>query len=324
MTISKTKVKVEKKKTIKNPEKNKLSCAQKIINFSSIKHNYRFDKPNFDPIKLLDSLKYTSPKITALLSNIQKLDKKDFNDSGKLYKHYIYSGTGNGYGAKILASAFIAAGYINVTIKKGSRISIDHEIIKIKDESKFALLSSTAIWNTPTTQLTTKETLQVFNERPHNIYGDKIRFIILDSGFKEGIDLYDVKYCHIFEDQLNPSDLIQAQGRALRFRGQCGLEFNNGWVLNVFNYSLVKVTSKYYFLTDKKSILRTIQENDPKLKFKMNLIQSMTKIIKESAIDADLNKNVNNYKSDDFSKYIYFSVISLGLTSLLAYGILKK
>ena len=67
-----------------------------------------------------------------------------------------------------------------------------------------------------------------------------MRFIILDSGFKEGIDLFDVKYVHIFEPANTIADLKQVIGRATRTCGQRGLEFieNIGWPLYVYNYYL--------------------------------------------------------------------------------------
>ena len=81
--------------------------------------------------------------------------------------------------------------------------------------------------------------LASFNKRPNNINGEDIRFMILDSGFKEGIDLFDVKYVHIFEPQLTKADMTQAVGRATRYCGQKGLKFvpNEGWKLDVFTYT---------------------------------------------------------------------------------------
>ena len=55
----------------------------------------------------------------------------------------------------------------------------------------------------------------MYNERPSNINGDNMRFIVLDSGFKEGIDLFDVKYVHIFEPQRTNADYQQAIGLSL-------------------------------------------------------------------------------------------------------------
>jgi hypothetical protein len=80
----------------------------------------------------------------------------------------------------------------------------------------------------------------MYNERPANIHGKNVRLIILDSGFKEGIDLFDVKYVHIFEPSITIADLKQTVGRATRTCGQKGLEFqkNIGWPLYVYNYYL--------------------------------------------------------------------------------------
>jgi len=35
----------------------------------------------------------------------------------------------------------------------------------------------------------------------------------MDSGFKEGIDLFDIKYVHIFEHSVNSADQKQVIGR---------------------------------------------------------------------------------------------------------------
>lgn len=280
-----------KKKVIK--QQNPLSCASKILNFTNIGFKDRFDKPKFDKETFIESLSIKSPKLIALLSKIRELDAKDYKETKKLYKHYIYSGVGNGYGSKIIASALVAAGYDIIINKKGNKITIDPLLLKNPSESKFAVLSSTALYNTPANPIATKEILKVFNERPDNIYGQKIRFIILDSGFKEGIDLYDIKYCHIFEDQLYKSDLIQAEGRALRFRGQCGLPFNKGWILDVFNYSSVKIIKDGYFNTKKENIIKEIQKLDSELNFRIGFQESLMDVIQKSAIDCELNKNVN-------------------------------
>ena len=68
-----------------------------------------------------------------------------------------------------------------------------------------------------------------------------IRFLLLDQGYKEGIDVFDVKYLHLFDDLLTDSDRKQAIGRGTRFCGQKGLDFNPvlGWPLHVFKYNLL-------------------------------------------------------------------------------------
>ena len=62
----------------------------------------------------------------------------------------------------------------------------------------------------------------------------------MDSGFKEGIDLFDVKYVHIFEPQTSKADQKQVIGRGTRTCGQRGLDFHptKGWPLYVFVYDI--------------------------------------------------------------------------------------
>lgn len=62
------------------------------------------------------------------------------------------------------------------------------------------------------------EILKIYNKRPDNIYGENIRYLLIDQGFKEGIDVFDVKYVHIFDDLLTPSDEKQAIGRGTFLR----------------------------------------------------------------------------------------------------------
>ncbi len=104
----------------------------------------------------------------------------------------------------------------------------------------FYLLSSVAVFDQPISVATKKQILKNFNERPNNIYGENIRFIVMDSGFKEGIDLFDIKYIHIFEPPMNMADQKQVIGRGTRTCGQKGLVFHptQGWPLHVFIYDL--------------------------------------------------------------------------------------
>jgi hypothetical protein len=302
-----------------------IKCAMQVMNYSSIGLNERFDKPAFDKNYFLKNLIVSSPKMVELLKNIKRLDESDYKKYGKLFKHYIYSGVGGGYGSKIIASAFVSSGYQLVNVKRRSKITVSQEIINTKNESKFALLSSTALWNTPSSPSTTKEILEIFNQRPENIHGDKIRFIILDSGFKEGIDLYDVKYCHIFEDQINESDTTQAIGRALRFRGQCGLNFvkNEGWELKVFVYISV-IIKENFFKNTEINILDYLKRNDTTLNFRLNFSKELNEITMKNSIDYYLNKNINEYTFKKpfnfFSKVlpVVAGVATLGSVSALS------
>jgi hypothetical protein len=277
-----------KSQTAKSP----LDCAREVMNYTSIKVTDRFDKPRFDKTAFLANLSISSPKLVALLNNIEMLDKKDYSAERKLYKHYIFSDLKKGYGAKIIASAFAATGYDIVMKKQGSKIVLDQNLLNQKNESKFAVLSSTALWDTPVDTKTTKMVLAAFNERPGNVFGDKIRFIILDSGFKEGIDLFDIKYAHIFEDQRTQADFTQSVGRGTRFCGQKGLKFGKGkgWDLNVYNYKLYKPVKKFKFFENKEVIMNILQKDNTGI----NTINDISQIIQDTAVDYYLNKNINN------------------------------
>jgi hypothetical protein len=56
--------------------------------------------------------KNASPKIDTLLKKIQELDKKDLKETGKLYKHFIFTDLKSStYGAKMIGSALVSNGY---------------------------------------------------------------------------------------------------------------------------------------------------------------------------------------------------------------------
>jgi hypothetical protein len=319
--------------TIERPQRNPIQCAREILNYSSIERSDRFDKPgSFNPEKLVEKLHVTSPTLEAMLRKIEELDKKDFLVRNKLYKHYIFTDIKRGYGAKIIASAMVAAGYIPVIKAKGTRIVIDSEKIDIKSDSKFAILSSTSLWNATTSLNSTKEILTAFNKRPDNIFGKDIRFIVLDSSFKEGVDLYDVKYCHIFESQLDNSSLVQAIGRGTRFCGQRGLRFNGGWDLNVFNYhSISKPVGFFKGIANKvlfrkqKSIVRSLQERDPNIIKKNSTEAFLTELMINNAVDKKLNSNINNLNTKSNVEFILIAAtVAAIVTTGLIYNKNKK
>jgi len=116
----------------------------------------------------------------------------------------------------------------------------DDETVQANKNRSFFLLSSVAVFGQPINVANKKLILKKFNQRPENIHGEQARFIIMDSGFKEGIDLFDIKYIHIFEPPVNAADQKQVIGRGTRTCGQRGLKFHptRGWPLHVFIYDL--------------------------------------------------------------------------------------
>lgn len=274
-------------------EKQRL-CIRRVANWSSLKPYHKFDSASFNPKLLLRDLPTASPKLQVLLDTIEKLNMDDRITHGHNHKHFIFSDLGFGYGAKIIASALLAKGY-RLAYNQNHQLTIGKE----DSRPSFALLSSSTIYGKPLTQKSKKALLAAFNSRPENIYGANIQIIILDSGFKEGIDLFDVKYVHIFEPQISHADQRQVIGRATRTCGQKGLKFdpNQGWPLDVRIYD----SQFSRIVRDRKYDLNTMHElylSKSGIDVRTNnLVAELEKYSAQAAIDATLNKAIHSKES---------------------------
>lgn len=238
-------------------------CLRKKANWSKSSNAYKFDHPDFDPEKLMRDIPTHSSKLSVLLKKIKDLDKKDMEKDGRLYKHFIYSDVKSAsYGAKLIAGALIASGMqlaytaplkqqpIARESQQGGREPVKKIYKKIEFLSdnvlqstrgnNFFLLTSLGVYDQPITAALKKSIFKKFNERPDNVHGDLARIIIMDGGYKEGVDLFDIKYVHIFEPPVTMADQRQVIGRGTRTCGQKGLEFHptQGWPLHVFIYDV--------------------------------------------------------------------------------------
>ena len=273
-------------------------CIRNVSNWSTVKLKYRFDNHQFDPILVRKVMAEASPKINQMIHNIKLLDENDFKETGKTFKHFIYSDIRGTNGIKIVASAMISSGYKLGMIPKNQNIELE-----LTEPNQFVLLTGTALWGYPIKEETKKEIIKIFNERPKNIYGDKIRFIIGDSGYKEGVDLFDVKYIHILEPQLSDADTKQIIGRATRLCGQSGLKFipNQGWKLDVYEYHLRLPNNKKEVNTAHDLMLK-VGKVDVSQTQTINELQNL---MFQTAVDRDLNLAINFYGKEEttFDKF---------------------
>ena len=207
-----------------------------------------------------------SGKYTALLRKLRELDALDMRDYGTKFKHFIFTDLrDSAFGGKALGGFLVHGGYEFAMAKDGGKVVLKAGSLVETGSNKFAILQSQPMWGKPLTQDLKQTILKTYNARPKgsstpegiapvgaipkggtpedrrsgNIHGEHLRILVLDSKFKEGIDLFDVKYVHVMEEAIASSDLKQAVGRATRFCGQKGLPFlpGEGWRLNVFIYS---------------------------------------------------------------------------------------
>jgi len=184
----------------------------------------------------LAKLKKRAPKIVDLMNKILEVNQKDQQDYGHGFKHYIFVNNKQEYGVKLVIAALMAHPSFHVRNTDARTLSAPHPG---KNNVGF-LVSSLYYGINYDTKKFRKEIMDAYNDRKDNVYGEKMNIIILDSGFKEGIDLLDVKYAHIFDELKNQSEMKQAVGRALRYCGQAGLPYPalRGWTLRVFTYKL--------------------------------------------------------------------------------------
>jgi len=290
------------------------ACLRKVSNWSKVKKEHKFESNAYDRDIVLEHMPVASPKMEAMLRKIEELDKKDMKEHGKLFKHFIFSEVNQGgYGGKIITSALIASGKQlcyeigdieeakgKKKARQGFRMLSEADLKKTKGNN-FALLSSVNIFKKSMPVRFKKELLAKYNSRPDNVYGDQIRFIIMDAGFKEGIDLFDVKYVHIFEPQTSKADEKQVIGRATRTCGQKGLPFHPkmGWPLYVFMYdvSVPNILKKEGAITEDtlfQSYLKASQIDVSQLFFASEL-ENLAVV---GSVDYELNKNIHNFKVD--------------------------
>jgi len=295
-------------------------CIRKKCNWSSVRNEYKFDDLSFDPEIFLKDVTNNSPKLNALLKKMAYLDARDEKKYGKKFKHFIFSDIkSGGQGAKMLASALIANDW-----KLGYRSELKNrdKIEKAKEDglkmpkavwgslellpneqlntNSFFLLSSVSVYDKPISVKMKKEILSRFNERPGNVHGKNIRAIIMDSGFKEGIDLFDIKYIHIFEPSVNLADQKQVIGRGTRTCGQKGLEFHpsRGWPLEVYIYDLeIPEPLRTSLLGSKNTeeLLMKAMNMDVRLANFEYDIENLSII---GSVDYELNKNVHEFNVD--------------------------
>jgi hypothetical protein len=285
------------------------SCIKETSNWSKIASVHKFDHKDFSKEAILKDIETSAPKLKALMDKIIELDSNDIREHKRLYKHFIYSDIKSSYGAKLIASALYAYGFEHAyhvgKTQRGLSFQLKMDTLNHNQKNVFATLTSVSFFEKPIGINFRKELLKVFNSRPDNIYGDKIRIIILDSGFREGVDLFDVKYAHLFEPIITVADEKQAIGRVTRYCGQKGLEFHpsEGWPVQVFRYETIvpKAIRKilhvqYPDLAPSETFFQMFMKFsnvDPK---KITFANELEKISVRAAVDYELTRNIHEFK----------------------------
>lgn len=268
-------------------------CLRKVANMSSVKPALLMDTKMFNPKMLKLMMPRGAPKLQMLFDKINELDAKDMRTHKKHFKHMIFTDIdSSNYGAKLIASAFVAQDFTPVFTKELSFKS--DEALMGTQGKNFGLLLSKTFGAKSMNVKFKKAQMHKYNQRPENINGDLMRFIILDQGFKEGIDLFDVKYVHLFEPLVSPADQKQAIGRGTRFCGQKGLTFHPrfGWPLYVFRYD-VKLAKP---INGKKTMFELFIEYSNIDLRKVIFASEVEKATIEASVDHQLTKEIHSFE----------------------------
>jgi hypothetical protein len=260
---------------------------------SSVKPNMLMDTKAFNVDLLKLSIPRAAPKLAHLFQKIKELDAKDMRVHKKQFKHMIFTDISSStYGAKLIASAFVAHGFVPA-FTNNLGLKSDEKLLESKGNN-FGLLLSKTFGKKSMSVKMKKAQMHKYNQRPANTQGDMLRFIILDQGFKEGIDLFDVKYVHLFEPLVSAADQKQAIGRSTRFCGQKGLEFHPrfGWPLYVFRYD-VKLGKPVEGANTLFELFVKYSDIDFR---KVVFASELEKAVVEASVDHELNKEIHSFE----------------------------
>lgn len=270
-------------------------CLRQTANWSKLDKAHKFDKNSFDPQTIENDIQERGPKLQKLLDNINYIDSEDMKKNGRKYKHFIFSSVKFNAGAKIVAAGLLSQGY-KLAIDKKHNLLSDSSLLK-NEGNNFLIITSTPLFNLPVMVKNKKKILDKFNNRPDNVYGNLARIIILDSGYKEGIDLFDCKYVHIFEPQTSQADTKQSIGRALRLCGHRGLDFHPqfGWSVNVYIYD-VSIPDEYREKFKNETLFKLFMDNSGIDLKKLKFIDTLEKLTILGSVDNELTQNVHSFK----------------------------
>jgi hypothetical protein len=278
-----------------NKKANEALCIRNTGTWANVKPEHKFDSAKFKKEVVLNDLPLLSPKIYNMIQRINDLDAKDMANDNRYYKHIIYSDVAGVYGAKMVASSLIANDF---TLVYSNKFALKPDV---DDKNKtFGLLTTSTVYQKPLTVGLKKKMMTLMNERPANINGKNMRIIVLDSGYKEGLDVFDVKYMHILEPLETKAEYTQVIGRGTRYCGQSGLPFvpNVGWALNIFRYNI-----KY----DNDTTVHDLYiKHSNKNISAFNFIADIESIMIASAVDTPLTENLHllSEKNNRFYDYM--------------------
>lgn len=270
--------------------KKKLDCLKTttVWNGPTRRTAFRFEHANFQEKLVKSMTKEIAAKFSKLLANINKLEKKEKG------KHVIF--VDEPKYVKILTSVMIAHGY-NFTLQEAQRLRGSNNVntLKFKESLKnngknFGIFTKGTIYNRNVSRKLVSTINKKFNERPTNVDGKKLKFIIFDKNYLEGVSFFDVKHLHIITKPHTQNEMEQMVGRVVRTCGHKGLKFGKkGWKVNVYTYIGKKDKINYDELI-REAVNKNMTEDDRK---KIKIQTLLVKELQQNAFDKLLTEAIH-------------------------------
>ena len=221
-----------------------------------------------------------SMKLKMLTNN---LNSEKFNG-----KHFVYSYyKSNGVNTIIAALKYQGwKEYTRKDLKKLPKIKVgvdkfEPDISKLPKQKAFISLIGDLSQNDKNL------VIDSFNS-VHNVDSTRIKVLVADRQYKEGVSLMDTNYVHVFEPAMSISDFDQIVARAIRNCSHVRLPYPEKWFVKAFTYfskKSVRIDESRDQTTD--YIIGNIAES------RFHLKNQFLKIMKEVAIDCITNKARN-------------------------------
>ncbi len=205
--------------------------------------------------------KIINTNLESYSTKLDKLIKKIKSCKGKIF---IYSGFKGCGGLKTIAYVLDVLGY---------KSYIEHG----EGKKRYAIWSGDE-------DIVLKDEIKTIYNNSNNLYGDKLKILLLSPSAKEGLSLFAVRQAHIFEPYWNLSRIQQILGRGSRYCSHKELpkEERN---IKVYIY---QSTRNDIYTIDK--YMKDIADK------KYNLVKQFEDELKKNAIDCRLNKLSNGVK----------------------------
>lgn len=227
--------------------------------------------------------KLYSPKMAKLLDVITN----GLGNEGLIYIYTEY---------RILEGVRIIGGIL----ESNSYEKIDYSKIKsFKDLKELGKAKRYGIISSEEDSVQRKLLLELIRH-PDNAHGEYIKVVLGTAASSQGISLIGIRQVHILEDYWNLVRNRQVIGRATRFESHSHLPENERNV-HVYSYRMVLTTEQQMDIKEKledaKEALSTEQYIHNLAMTKDHINNEFLKMIKESAVDAELNY-MQNVKLD--------------------------